>query len=481
MNTSLSFKVLGGLSWSFASRVVSNISQLLIYFVLARILDPFEFGIMASLSIFVNLSNMFATAGLGNANIQMKTNDYERYSTIFYLCLSLSIVLYILIYFSAPIISSFLDVSEDFDYLLRVYALTISLTVISAMQISQLSRKLEFKKIFYCTTIPSIISGIISIILAIYGFGIYALIANVGIARLLSIIIYSAYYDLFPRLAINSKIAIESSLYSSNLFLSSLLDEIYRSSIVILIGKFYNATLLGYYNVGRQIPGFISHTINATVASVIFPVFSKHQEDIVRGKGMLRKSNRLLNLVIFPILALILLLTDEIVIFLLTEKWLPVVIYLKLFTIILGLHHIYMSSTAYINALGYSAVTLKYNTLNKLLAFVILFLTFESGVTAIVGGQLLVILLQLFINMVPNKIYINYSYLEQSRDFVPAFLLNLLLYNLFLYFKFTIGNLFIQIMFTSLMYVIIYLLMIVIFRFKAYEDVLDLFKKSNVN
>lgn len=477
MNSSLSFKVLGGLSWSFASRVVSNISQLLIYFVLARILEPFEFGIMASLSIFINLSNMFATAGLGNANIQIKTDDYDRYSTIFYLCFFLSIVLYILIYFSAPTISTFLDVSEDFDYLLRIYALTISLTVISSMQISQLSRKLEFKKIFYCTTIPSLISGIFSIILAVYGFGIYALIANVGIARLLSICIYSFYYVSFPRLVINSKIAKESSLYSSNLFLSSLLDEMYRSSIVILIGKFYNATLLGYYNVGRQIPGFISHTINATVASVIFPVFSKHQEDLVRGKGMLRKSNRLLNIVIFPILSLILLLTDEIVVLLLTEKWLPVVIYLQLFTIILGLHHIYMSSTAYINALGHSSVTLKYNTLNKLLAFVILFLTFESGIKAIVAGQLLVVLFQLFINVVPNKVYINYSYFEQFRDFIPAFLLNLFLYNFFLYFNFTIDSLFLQITYTSFVYIVIYLIMVVIFRFKAYQDVLDLFKK----
>ena len=148
MNPKLSTIVLGGLSWSFGSRMVSNLAQLLIYFILARVLEPVEFGIMASLTVFINLSNMFATAGLGNANIQMKETDEKRYSTIFYLCLGLSILLYLIIFLSAPALSSVLNITENFDSLLQIYGLTISLAVISSMQISQLSRALEFKKIF---------------------------------------------------------------------------------------------------------------------------------------------------------------------------------------------------------------------------------------------------------------------------------------------------------------------------------------------
>ena len=361
VNIKLSTLVFKGLSWSFACRIVSNLSQLFIYFILARILQPAEFGVMALLAVFINISNLFATAGLGSANIQSQSASVERFSTLFYLALALSAVIYLFIYLLAPYLGEFLDVSDEFVSLLRIYGVTILFTVVSTMQISELSKNLEFEKIFYCSTIPSVISGVISVFLAYSGFGIYALIANVGIARLLSILFYSYYYPPFPRLFFSFKIAKKSAFYSGNLFFISLLDEIYRSSIVILIGKFYNSSLLGYYNVGRQIPGFISSTINATAASVFFPVFSKLQKDLIRGKVMLRKSIRTLNVLIFPTVCLTLLLADEIVHILLTDKWLPSVIYLKLFSVILGLHHIYMTSSAYINSLGHSFVTLKYS------------------------------------------------------------------------------------------------------------------------
>ena len=476
MNSKLSTIVLGGLSWSFGSRVVSNLAQLLIYFILARVLEPVEFGIMASLTVFINLSNMFATAGLGNANIQMKETDEKRYSTIFYLCLGLSIFLYLIIFLSAPALSNVLNITDNFDSLLQIYGLTISLTVISSMQISQLSRALEFKKIFYCSTIPSIFAGVVSIFLAYRGFGIYALIANVGIARILSILLYSLYYPMFPKLGFNIDIAKASSMYSGNLFTASLLDELYRSSMVILIGKFYNATLLGYYNVGRQIPGFISNTLNATVASVIFPVFSGLQDDLKRGKEMLRKSLRTLNITIFPVLSLMIILTDEIIIFLLTDKWLPIAPYLKLFTIILGLHHIYMSSTAYINSLGESFVTLKYNILNKLFAVLILLLTYEKGVEAIVFGQLIVIIFLHLFNMIPSKIYIRYSYKEQIEDFAPAFLTNLFLFIIFSNLKLDINSLFLTIVFVTSLYLILYSIIIFIMHFQVLDDWRQLIK-----
>ena len=190
-NIKLSTLVIKGLSWTFASRVVGNTSQLLIYFILARVLQPSDFGIMASLAVFINLSNMFATAGLGNANIQSNSISKERFSTIFYLSLGISMMLYLVIYLLAPYLSNALNISPDFISLLRIYGLTIILTVMNGMQISELSRHLSFKKIFYCSTFPSIVSGVVSIILAYAGFGIYALIINIGLARLLSILLCS--------------------------------------------------------------------------------------------------------------------------------------------------------------------------------------------------------------------------------------------------------------------------------------------------
>jgi teichuronic acid exporter len=469
-NIKLSTLVIKGLSWTFASRVVGNTSQLLIYFILARVLQPSDFGIMASLAVFINLSNMFATAGLGNANIQSNSISKERFSTIFYLSLGISMMLYLVIYLLAPYLSNALNISPDFISLLRIYGLTIILTVMNGMQISELSRHLSFKKIFYCSTFPSIVSGVVSIILAYAGFGIYALIINIGLARLLSILLCSFYYYPIPKFAFDIGIAKKSLSYSGNLFFASLADELYKSTIIIMIGKFYNSSVLGYYNMAKQLPTFISSTINATIASVLFPVFSGLKNDMVAGKNMLRSSIRNLNILIFPLLCLTILLAEEVVSLLLTDKWLPSVIYIQYFAVIVGLHHIYANCNHYINALGHSLVTLKYALFNKLIGFVILAFTLNIGTIEIVVGQLAVVMLSIIFNAIPNRKYLNYSYKEQASDIFPALLINIFLYFTFTIINFEITNQLIQIALTTVLFLFAYLTMIFIFKLKVIDD-----------
>jgi O-antigen/teichoic acid export membrane protein len=466
----LSTLVLKGLSWSFASRLLSNLSQLFIYFILARLLQPADFGIMASLTVFINLSNMFAIAGLGNANIQSKNDSSERYATIFYLSLAISFAIYLFIYLSAPYFSGVLNISTDFVNLLRIYGVTILLTVMNGIQLSELSRNLAFEKIFYCSTIPSIISGVISIGLAYSGFGIYALIVNIGLARLLSIVVCAIYYSLIPKIAFNFGIAKKSLSYSGSLFFASLADEIYRSTIILLIGRFYSASTLGYYNLAKQLPTFIASTINATVASVFFPVFSGLKNDLMAGKKMLRSSIRSLNILIFPVLCLTILLAEDIVSVLLTDKWLSSVVYIQYFAVIVGLHHIYANSSYYINALGYSSVTLKYALFNKLIGFIVLALTVNLGTIEIVVGQLLVVILSIIFNAVPNRKYIKYSFKEQASDIVPALAINIFLYFVFSAINIEITNQLIQIIFVTSAFLISYILIVFMFRLKVIDD-----------
>ena len=462
--------VIKGLSWTFASRMIGNLSQLIIYFILARLLQPADFGIMASLAVFINLSNMFATAGLGNANIQSNSQSEERFSTIFYLSLAISLVLYLILYLSAPYLSGVLNITSDFVTLLRIFGVTIIFTVMNGMQLSELSRNLSFDKIFYCSTIPSILSGVVSILLAYAGFGIYSLIINIGLARFLSILLCSIYYSPIPKLAFDFDIAKKSLSYSGNLFLASLADELYRSTMIILIGKFYNASTLGYYNLAKQLPTFIASTINATVASVFFPVFSGLQNDIATGKKMLRSSIRSLNAIIFPLLCLTILLAENVISVLLTDKWLPSVIYIQYFAVIVGLHHIYANCTYYINALGHSSVTLRYALFNKLIGFTILALTLKIGTIEIVIGQLLVVILSIIFNAIPNKKYINYSFKEQASDIFPALAINIFLYFVFASINFETTNQIIQIIFIASSFSLVYLIMVIIFRLKVIDD-----------
>lgn len=474
----LSTLVLKGLSWNFSSRLLSNLSQLFIYFILARLLQPADFGIMASLAVFINLANMFATAGLDNANIQDRSLSAERFPTIFYLSLAISLTLYLIIYLSAPYLSGILNISNDFVSLLRIYGVTILITVMNRIQLSELSRNLAFEKIFYCSTIPSIISGVISVGLAYAGFGIYALIVNIGLAGLLSIAFCAISYSPIPRFSFNFEIAKKSLSYSGNLFFASLADEIHRSTIIILIGRFYSASTLGYYNLAKQLPTFIASTINAAIASVFFPVFSGLQNDLIAGKKMLRSSIRSLNILIFPVLCLTMLLAEDVVSVLLTDKWLPSVIYIQYFAVIVGMHHIYANSSYYINALGYSSVTLKYVLFNKFIGFIVLALTLNIGTIEIVAGQLLVVILSIIFNAVPNRKYIQYSFKEQASDIVPGLAINIFLYFVFTTINIEITNQLMRIMFVTSAFLLAYVLMVFIFRLKVIDDWAKILRSS---
>lgn len=468
--------IISGLSWSLISRLASNLSQLLIYFVLARILEPSDFGIMASLTVFINLSNMFATAGLGNANIQDSSESNLRFSTIFYLSLTISCVLYLLIFLIAPFLAGVLNISSEFESLLRIYGLTIVLTVINAMQMSELSRNLAFKQIFYCSTIPSIIAGIVSIIMAYAGFGIYALIVNVALAMLLGILICTIFFVPIPKFNFSINLAKKSLTYSGNLFFASLIDELYKSAIIISIGKFYSASMLGYYNLAKQIPTFIASTINATIASVFFPVFSALQKDVKLGRKLLRSSIRSLNFLVFPLLSLTILLAEDLVVLLLTEKWLPSVIYIQYLALTVGIHHIYANSSYLINALGHSSVTLRYALINKFIGFIILAFTIRMGLIEIVIGQLLVVCLSIIFNAFPNKRYIGYSYKEQLGDILPILVLNIILCSIFLRINIELNSQLLEITIISLTYLTLYALLVFLMRFRVINDLAKLLK-----
>ncbi|MDO9145889.1 MAG: lipopolysaccharide biosynthesis protein [Hydrogenophaga sp.] len=465
-----SLSIFESLSWSFLSRFIGNISQFVIYLLLARILKPSDFGIVASLAVFINICNMFATAGLGSANIQNKRSGNDGYPTIFYTSVLLSFFFYFVIYISAPYVSNFFDYTDLLVDYLRVYGLTILFTAINALQISELSKNLEFKKIFFCSTVPTLISGSVSIYLAYAGFGIYSLIINTGLTSLISIIFCAYFYIPFPKLSFNFNIARGSMAYSSNMFLASVLDEIYRSSTIIAVGKFYNSQTLGFFNMGRQIPAFVSSTMNATVATVFFPIFSGLQDDIPKGKELLRKSIRTMNVLFFPISCLTILLADDMVNILLTDKWLPSVIYLKIFAIIYGLHHISSTASYYVNALGHSLATLKFEILKKTIGFLTIALTISHGVEFLLWGMLFVAIVSIFINAVPSREYIKYSFKEQMSDTLPTLYINSFLYILFSIIIFKYENNIVMSIGIGFAYIITYSVIIFGFRLKVIDD-----------
>jgi len=478
-NKSLNKAVVSGMSWNLFSRIFSNGSQLVIYFVLARLLNPTDFGVIAIVLVFVNISNIFAIAGLGAAIIQNEEYNKEKFDTIYFTSTSLGIFICIFLYFSAPLIAQLYKTEADLVLLIRISSPIVIFNSINSIQTSILQREMNFKIMFYVTSIPILIAGLAAIVLAYFGFGVYSLLLNNLLGTLISIIVCFIFYVEMPRFNFNIKHAVSSLNYSYKILVSALLDEISKSVFTLSIGKYYSNNVLGNYNIGRQIPGFASSTLNATISSVFFPFYAKKKNESLDSSLIYRKVIRVLNFIIFPCISIVYLISTDFVMYFFTQKWIGCVFFLNTFSIILGIYHLHTKITYYINAVGRSEVTLKYEFIKKAIGILVLFVTLPIGVEAIVYGQLIVALFSIVLMLFPTKKYLNIEFKEQFSDIFSLALLNFILFLIANYIigYFKIG--FFSLIIYPVIYLTVYFLIAFLFKMRVLKDLISL--KSHLN
>jgi len=478
-NKSLSRLAFNGMSWNLFTRIFSNGVQLVIYFVLARLLNPNDFGVIAIILVFVNISNIFAIAGLGAAIIQNDVYDKEKFDTIYIVSSSLGILISVILFFLAPYIGLHYTSEFDLVFLIRISTPLIIFNSINSIQTSILQRDLDFKTMFYVTSIPLFFSGIVSIILAYFGFGIYSLIINNLLGSIISVVICFLFYVPLPNFTFNIKHATSSLNFSYKILITALLDELSKGFFTLSIGKYYPSNTLGNYNMGRQIPSFASATLNATISSVFFPFYAKRKSINIDNTFIYRKVIRVLNFIVFPCISVVILVSSDFVRMFFTEKWIGSVYYLNVFSIIFGLHHLHTKITYYINALGHSDVTLKYEFAKKIIGVFVLIITLPISVKAVVIGQLFVAFISIIIMFYPTKKYLEINYWEQLSDFLPLAILNIFIFfllsklNIFL----SLGN--ISLLLLPIIYIMLYIFSAFIFRMRSFKDFISL--KSNFN
>lgn len=465
-----------GVTWNLANRLVSNLGQLTIYFVLARLLSPGDFGIIAILGVFVNLSRVFGNAGLGSSIIQDGKFDQEKFSSIFTSSLVISLLIGILMYFIAPFISSFYSEVEDLTFYIRLSIPTIIFGTLNSIQISVLQRDLNFKAIFFSTTIPIIISGIISIIMAYYGFGILSLLVNAFLCSFISFIYCFLVYVKIPKLHIKSVIVKKSLNFSYKILLSSLLEEINRGVFVLLVGMKFGKSVLGNYNMGRQVPGFITSTINATAASVLFPYYSRLEITNQEMSILYRKILMVLNFLIIPFIFLVFLISENLVLLIFTEKWVDSIYFFNMFSIILGVHHVHTNVTYYLNSVGLSNVTLKYDFIKKALGILILIVTIPFGINMVVIGQLSAAILSVLIMAFPTKKYLNLSFFTQFVDLFEIITLNFVVFLMIYSFDIFIEVGYFSILLYPILYLVLYVTISYFFKLKSYQATIIILK-----
>lgn len=424
----LSKNIFTSLIWKFLERSGTQLVQLIVSIVLARLLSPEDFGVIALVMIFIQIANTFIQSGFNSSLIQKKEADSLDFSSVFWGSLVVSIFLYALLFFSSPFIASYYE-RPIIEPVLRVLGITLFLGVFNSIQEAFISRNMLFKKLFYRSLGAIIPSGIIGITFAYLGYGIWALVAQQLSNTFFICIIMWYTVKWRPEFLFSFNRLKSLFSYGWKLLVSALIDVGYKNLRSLVIGKMFNPATLAFYTQGNQIPNLIVSNINSSIQSVMLPALSKEQDDLLRIKKMTRRAIVTSSFIILPLMAWLAAIAEPLVLIVLGEKWLPCVPFLQIYCLIYALWPIHTSNLSAIKAVGRSDLFLKLEIIKIILGLSILLYTvfiYQSPIAIALGGAIAGIFGS-FINAHPNKKLLSYGYLEQMKDILPSFLLALIM------------------------------------------------------
>ena len=270
--------VFSNVIWRFAERTGAQLVGFIVSIVLARILSPSDYGIVALVSVFTTIMQVFVDTGLGNALIQKKDADDVDFSTVFYTNIAFCLVLYLIIFISAPLIAKLYN-NEALTAVTRVLGLTIVISGVKNVQQAYVSRKMIFKKFFFATLVGTIGAGVLGITLAINGAGVWAVVAQQIFNLTVDTIILWITVKWRPKKFFSFTRLKELFSYGWKLLVSSIIDTVYNNVRQLIIGKFYSSSDLAYYNKAKQFPELIVNNVNTSIDSVLLPTMSREQEN----------------------------------------------------------------------------------------------------------------------------------------------------------------------------------------------------------
>lgn len=418
--------IVSSLLWKLSERTGTQGIQFLVQIILARLLSPEEFGVIAIVMVFILLANVFVQSGFNTALIQKKDTDEVDYSSVLYLSIGVAMVSYIIIFFASPFIADFYE-QQILTKTLRVLSITLFIGAFSSIQNAFVAKQMLFKELFVSSMGAVTISGFIGIITAYSGLGVWALVAQQLSYQLALTIILWFTVKWRPHLLFSFSRVKKLFSYGSKLLVSALIDTIYRDLTTLIIGRIYSPSILGFYNRGQQFPQLIVANINGSIQSVMLPALSAHQENRKRVKEMMRRAIVSSSFLIFPMMIGMAVVAEPLVRIILTDKWLPAVPFLQIACLTYSLWPIHTANLQAINAMGRSDIYLKLEVIKKIVGIIILVISLPLGVYAIALGVAFSGIVSTFINAYPNKQLLHYSYKEQVIDIMPSLLISIVM------------------------------------------------------
>jgi len=414
--------------WKFAERIGAQLVSTIVAIVLARLLSADDYSVISIVTIFFTFANVFISSGFNTALIQKKQTDIKDYSTVLYVSLAFSVLLYGILFFAAPAIARLYD-APILTAVIRIMGFTLIVNAVKSVLCAYVSSTLQFRKFFYSTLVGTIISAVVGIVMATRGFGPWALVAQQMTNTCIDTLVLFLTTRVRFMLVFSWRRLRGLFGYSWKILVSSIISVIYEEINPLIIGIRFSGADLSFYTKGKSFPTLISNTISDTFSAVLFPVISKLQDDTEAVLRYTRRFMKVSSYLVFPLMVGFLAVSDNFVSVVLTDKWMPASIYIQIFCLSYMFNIIQNGNLQAIRAIGRSDIILILEVIKKSLYLVtiVLFVLFSDKPEMLALTSIINTLIATAVNTYPNRKLIGYRYRMQILDLLPNLVASLIM------------------------------------------------------
>lgn len=419
---SLKKQALQGAVWTYTQQFGTQLISFIVSIFLARILLPEEFGLIGMIAIFMGIGTTLFDGGMTSSLIRSDNLEESDYSTVFIFNLIVSIAVYLVVFILAPFIADFYH-QPTLRNITRLYALSFVFSAFGSVQNTILTKAMSFKRQALLTVPALLVASIVAIVMAKLGYGVWSLVGMTLVNTFILSVILWLTSKWKPRLIFSKEKFKKHFNYGYKLTLSGVLDIIFTNIYQIIIGRFFSASVVGYYTRANQLMMMPVGNVSTALNKVAFPLFAQLKNDEERLKNAYKRIMLLVLYIINPIIVLMLVLAEPLTVFLFTDKWLPMVPIFQVICLSGLLYPLHLYNLLILQVKGRSDLFLKLEIVKKVLSTIVLFISFYFGLYGLLWGQLIFSVLALFINTYYAGNMINYSAKKQLLDMIPLFML----------------------------------------------------------
>ncbi len=419
-NQSLKDKTVKGVTWNGISNIISTGVSFLVGIVLARLLSPDDYGLIGIITIFTAICDTIINAGFSSALIRKKDAAEDDFCTVFIVNLSISLLLYFILFVSAPLIAKFFE-REELVSLTRVATISLIIGALAIVQNTRLTKQIDFKTQAIITLSTYLCSGITGIAMAFMGAGVWALVTQGLLAQLLRTILLWYYNKWIPKLRFSSTSFHELFGFGWKMMLSGLLNALWSDLTKVIVSKFYSPATLGQYTRSGQFASLLSGTLTSIIQRVTFPVLSNIQDNKERMVAAYRRIIRMTMFVTVPSMFFLGAISEPFIFCLIGSKWHDAATYLPLVCIYSTTYPLHAINLNMLMVQGRSDLFLGLEIVKKIIALGPLFVGAFIGIIPMLYANLISMIIAFFLNSYYSGKLLNYSSWNQIMDVAPFY------------------------------------------------------------